>query len=410
MWITYHSTQPTISGCQTGMTASVDRRDTFLSGVLELTRKKLTLYGHNGHDKLWSVPVGQIASCSKGWLRKSLVVKRRVNIEQNYAIYLAEQQAEPDALLRRAQNYRRLAEEKRVKKEQEPERVRRDIQDMVRSAKSLESKAERVLQEIKKLQTDDEYAQKVKWEKADIVKETLRLSSARSTKYTKAEEYQIWSYMIRRRMAGPSSVGIYSAPPEALVEINGDVLGRTPLVIERPLAESAALKGRYDILLEMDGFRPKALRLSAAPTPGHKNIRVRLDASDARDVAYDKALERKATVLPSGRIDLTGQISELETVGTDGILALYRNRIRLISHDRKRLLLEIPIDDVTEARLEKKLMRGIRGITVSFRDGEVTGLEYLFVLRDAGYRETRIMQRRCEAIVDRLSGHDVPSA
>ena len=389
------------------MTASVDRRTTFLSGVLELTRKRLTLYGHNGHDQLWSVPVREIASCTKGRLRKSLVVKRRVNMQQNYAIYLAELQARPEALLSRAQHCRRLAEEMRGKSANGGKDIERSVKNMVRSADSLEGKAERALQEIKKIQTDDDYAWKVKLEKADVVKETLRLSPIWSAKHTKSDEYQIWSYMIRRRMAGISSVGIYSIPPEALVEVNGEVLGRTPLIIERPLTGSAALKGRYDILLELDGFGPKALRLSATPGHGHKNIKVKLDASDVQDASYAQILERKAAALPSDRIDLAGQTQEPEMVGTDGILALYQNYIRLISHDRKRLLLEIPIKNVSEARLEKKLLRGIRGITILFRDGEVTGLEYLFALRDAGSKETKIMQRHSEAIVDRLNGHGV---
>lgn len=408
--IIYRSTQPILSGqpCQIDMATDFDRRTVFLSGLLELTRERLTLYGHNGHDQIWSTPINEIASCSKGWLKKSLIIKRRVNIEQNYATYLAKLQAKPDTLLERAQRYRRSADKKmskNAKNEQEFKSIQRDAQKMVGRAKSLEAEAQGVRQEIERLQTDAAYAQKVKMKKADIVKEKMVLPPSHSTKRTISDEYQIWEYMIHRRMVGPSSISIYSTPPEAFVEANGDVLGRTPLIIEKPLTEAAALKGRYDILLELSGFKPKRLQLSATPIPGHKNIKVKLTRSDTQNWTKPEISGRKAAALPSNSIDLTDHVLELETAGTDGILALYQNYILVISSDRKRLLLEIYMGNVTGAKLKKKFMRGIRGMTISFQDGRVTGLEYLFVLSGAGSGETKVLQRRCETIADRLNSH-----
>ncbi|MBI1657807.1 MAG: restriction endonuclease [Thaumarchaeota archaeon] len=373
--------------------AAIDRKTLFADGMLVLTHENVVLYSPDERDEIKRIPLDTIASCSRGMTKRSLVLKLMVNIEENFAKYVDGRQGVLDETAAEIQRQREL-----LRRARSPDKKR----SLNSKISDLEAKSKALSEEMDGLQADPEEIWRIKRERADTVKEVFRLPKDHSGR-TASEEYEIWQYAIRRRMAGLSRMRVSTSPPDAVVLVDGAVSGSTPVTFEKPLTDAAALTGRYEVRVLLEGHKPKSFSVSAAPGRDPENRDMRLSPQDVPDPAFDRTVSGYREALPDRTINLEQYELELETMGTEGILALARDHILVLSMDRKRWLLEIPYPDITEAKLEKGLMRGIRGIVISYREGRLSGLKYAFKMdEDSGYGDNSAMRRRYEAIVERL--------
>ncbi|MCE2508983.1 MAG: restriction endonuclease [Nitrosopumilaceae archaeon] len=373
--------------------AAIDRKTLFADGMLVLTHENVVLYSPDELDEIKRIPLETIASCSRGMTKRSLVLKLMVNIGANFAKYVDGRQGVLDEAAAEIQRQKEL-----LRRARSPDKKR----SLNSKISDLEAESRALSKELDDLQADPAEIRRVKRERADIVKEVFRLPKDYSARAV-SEEYKIWEYAIRRRMAGLSSMRVYTSPPDAVVLVDGAVSGSTPVTLEKPLTDAAALTGRHEVQVLLEGHKPKTFSMSAAPDRGPENRNMRLSTRDAPDRAFDSTVSGYREVLPDRTINLEQYDLELETVGTEGILALARDQVLVLSADRERWLLEIPYADMTEVKLEKRLARGIRGIVISYREGGLSGLKYAFEMdADSGYGDNSAVRRRYEAIVERL--------
>ena len=373
---------------------AIDRKTLFADGILMLTHEDVILYSPDERDEIKRIPIARIYSCSRGLTKRSLVIKKMINIEENFAKYVAGQQRVLDETAAEEQKQKELL--RRARSPDEKQSLNTMISD-------LKARSGELSKEIDRLQTDPAKIRKVKREQADTVKETFRLPQDYLSANTPSEEYRVWEHAVRRRMAGLSKIQVYTSPPEAVVLVDGTVQGSTPVTFEKPLSDAAAIAGRYEVRVLLEGHKPKTLRVSAAPDRGSENHHIRLDPRDAPDPASDRIISGYRERLPDRTIDLEQYDIEMETEGKESILVLARDQTLALSGDRKRWLLEVPYADITEAKLDKGFMRGIRGIVLTYREGDMSGLKHHFEIDSDGAswgKETT--RHRYEIIVERL--------
>jgi hypothetical protein len=374
--------------------ATIDRKTLFADGMLVLTHENVVLYSPDERDEIKRIPIGVIASCSRGMTKRSLILKLMVNIEENFARYVAGRQDMLDETAAEIQKQRELL--RRTRSLDKKQSLNSKISD-------LEAKSKTLSGELAGLRTDPTEIQRVQRQVADTVKEAFRLPKDYTSARTASEEYAIWEYAIRRRMAGLSRIRVYTSPPDAVVLVDGKVSGSSPVTFEKPLTDAAALTGRHEVQVLLEGHESKTFRVSAAPDRRSESRDVRLDQRGTPDPAFDRTVYEYRKVLPDRTIDLEQYDLELETAGTEGVLALAQDQVLVLSEDRKRWLLEVSYADITEAKLEKRFIGGIRGITISYREGDLSGLKYAFEMdADGSYGDSSAIRRRYESIVERL--------
>ena len=137
------------------------------------THEAVILYSQDGYDELMRVPIERIASCSRGLLRRSLVIKIMINVEENTVKYLSKVQKEADEMVAKIQSPGR--------------QLTKDDHD------KLKARYEDMCKRIKLLITNPAELEKVKRRQADIAKKTFRLTKNHSTE-SASEEYKIWEY------------------------------------------------------------------------------------------------------------------------------------------------------------------------------------------------------------------------
>ncbi len=372
----------------------VDRKTLFADGMLVLTHEDVILYSPDERDEIKRIPIARIDSCSRGVTKRSLVIKKMINIEENFAKYVVGLQREQDKTAAKAQKQGDLLRRARSPDEKQ------SLNTMI---SSLKSKSRTLSEEIDRLQTDPAEIRRVKREQADTVKETFRLPQDYHSAHTSSEEYKVWEYAIRRRMVDLSKIRVYTSPPEAVVLVDGTVQGSTPVTFEKPLIDAAAIAGRYEVRVLLEGHKPKIFHMSAAPDRGSESHDIRLDPRNAPDPASDRIICNYREHLSDRTIDLEQYEIEMETEGKADILALARDRMLALSGDRKRRLLEVPYADITEARLDKGFMGGIRCIIITYQEGDMDGLEHRFEIdADSASWGKAAARHRYEIIVGEL--------
>ena len=225
---------------------AMDRKTLFADGMLVLTHEDLILYSPDEFDELMRIPVAKMASCSRGRIRHSLVVKILTNVDENFARHvdgIQDDMDKTDAEIKKRQ--KRL---KRADSVEEKRAINVKISD-------LKNKYRQKSEYMKRLQTDPEEIRNAKRREADIKKETFRLPKGHPADIS--EEYAIWEYAVRRRMAGPSVLRVDSSPPEAIVFVDGVVAGSTPVTLDMPLTETAALSGKHEVRVLLGDTSPR---------------------------------------------------------------------------------------------------------------------------------------------------------
>ena len=369
---------------------ATDRKTLFADGMLVLTHEDLILYSPDELDELMRIPVAKIASCSRGMMRHSLVVKILTNVEENFARHLNDIQKDM------GKTYTKIEKQRKQLAKTSSAKEKRSINIKI---SDLENKYRQKAEYMQRLHTDPEEIRDTKRREADIKKETFHLPKGYLA--NDSEEYTIWVYAVRRRMAGPSVLRVESSPPEAIVLVDGVVEGNTPMTLDMPLTETAALSGKHEVQVLLEGHESKTLRVKAAPGTTPKVHKIRLDVRRVRSPELDDVIAEYRQKLPDRTVYLQEHDIEMEVAGTEGVMVLVQDRILLLSKDRTRWLTDIPYQSMIDAKLDKKIMGRVRGIVLSYRDKSLGELECRFEAQ-AVQDEGQTVRRRCENIVKKL--------
>ena len=384
---------------------AVDRKTHFDDGMLVLTHEDLVLYGGDEKDEIKRIPLRSMASCSGGTvnrflrqtlesgtggrLKRSLSIKKRENIEKNFA------------------NYRNDLTAKIEKEKIELGRIKGKVANTTREYKKISADVQNVQtkisemdRELDKLQTDSKYIDEIKIKKADIKTESFQASSVCADP---DREYDIWEHAINRRLEGIKKIRVSTVPPNAIVVIDGLVYHSTPCVIDKPLTEESALSGKHKLEIFLEGHKPKNVTVDARPKSDSKNIEVRLETRDIASDSADADIRLLREKLPDQSIDITQYDIEYEAIGVGHRLLLGRDQLMMVSDDAKRYLLIIPYGAIKQVRANKKFMKGIRGISIWYNDSVFSKVRQDFAIDVTAYSNSpREVNHRYEALLERL--------
>ena len=358
---------------------SVDRKTRFADGMLVLTNEDVVLYGGDERDEIKRIPIRDIESCKNsaitriviramesgtgGRVRRALVIRRRINMEQNFVAYRNERERK----LVNVKNYARMAE---------------------------------ISNEVNKLRTDPDYIHNIKLKKSDIRKESFEMPP---NSVSPDREYDIWEHAINRRLEGIKKIRVVTTPPDAILVVDGQVCDSTPCIIDKPLTEESALSGKHKVEVLLEGYKRKDMVVDARPKSDSKNIEIVLEplgsSNDAINVAAHQLRER----LPDRSIDTEQYNIEYEVVGIDHRLLLDRDELLIVSHDSKRCLLNIPYGAIRNIKLEKKFRGSIQGIRISYAEEGFSSVQYRFVIDVSAYSNNkREAVHRYETLLEKI--------
>jgi len=270
---------PVIDPKKSLSTYSIDRKTLFDDGLLVLTSSDLILYSSDEKDELKRIPLSIIEGCSYSMLKRGLVIKKKANAEENLSRYLDQLEDDIESFQNELEGLDNLIDkkdetiedlDKQIKKaeyDEEAKALESQIVSLENEIEQHEEEKENIEEKIEKTKEDkgtlgsDPIAIKEKEDElADIEKEVIKLPKNFSANHSAKDEYKIWEYIVKRRILGPSKIKISSIPYGAIITINEEVVGTTPLVTELPINDEAILKGRYTIQLLKDGFSSPYLK------------------------------------------------------------------------------------------------------------------------------------------------------
>ena len=300
-----------------GDTPSVDRKTRFLDGTLVLTNEDVILYSGDERDEIKRIPLRSVASCSTGFVKRmairaiesgtrgrirgALTIRKRENVEENFARHVRElegKMSDEKANLNRAR-----------------ESARRQYgsgQGQKDPAQKIRARIDKISSEMERLRTDPDYILQTKHKKADIKSESFQLPQDFADP---DREYKIWEHAINRRLEGIKQIRVATFPPDAVLVLDGYVYASTPCVIDRPLTDSSAISGKHRVQLSLEGYKPKSMSLNAKPKSDSQNIEVKLEPlSEPRD-ADDRAVRAWRELLPDYSVDMSAYEIEYEAEG-----------------------------------------------------------------------------------------------
>lgn len=375
----------------------IDRKTLFDDGMLVLSPRDLILYTSDERDELRRIPVRTIQSCGYSAIRRCLLVKRRVNEEDNFQALLTQKRAELDDLKHKKTHYEDLLRQTRVLAERQ-------------AVKEKISKAEghvcRVSDEIQQLESDPTKIERVRKKVADVQKEFFRLPKsfdAVSDKTAK-EEYRIWAYVVNRRIKGVPKMKIETLPYDAVVTINDRVLGTTPLTVDKPIIDDAILEGEYRVRVLKEGRRHAELKITADLGKGPYVKKIELPPRDKTDYRFDNQVGRLRGDAPDRSIDLSLYEIDREVEGTNEVLLLASDGILCMSRNKEQCLFEIPYGSINSVKYDKGLFRGTKAVNVNYNERHFGGLEFDFWIDDRdGEISPSELRQRSESVVEILN-------
>lgn len=385
---------------------SVDRKTRFADGVLVLTNEDVVLYGGDERDEIKRIPIRDIESCKSsaitriviramesgtgGRVRRALVIRKRINMEQNFSTYLNEQEE-------------KLVNAKvELKKSNQRGQFGTTIHDQKISSRieKIHTRIAEISNEVNKLRTDPDYIHKTKLKKSDIKKESFEMPP---DSVNPDREYNIWEHAINRRLEGIRKIRVATTPPDALLVVDGQVCDSTPCIIDKPLTEDSALSGKHKLEMLLEGYKRKAVTVDARPRSDSKNIEIVLEPLGSPDDAINAAAHQLRKRLPDRSIDTEQYNIEYEVVGIGHRLLLERDELLIVSHDAKRCLLNIPYGAIRNIKLDKKIRGGIQGIRISYDEGGFSNVQYRFVIDVSAYSNSkREAVHRYETLLEKM--------
>lgn len=375
----------------------VDRKTLFDDGMLVLTSKDLILYTSDEKDELKRIPIYTITSCGYSTIRRGLLIKRRINEDDNFQNLLGQKNSD-------------LADLKAQKLDHEEDlrqtRARSERQKIKESIYDLETLIDDLSEEIKQLESDPTKIRLVQEKVADIRKEVFRLpkSFEDSSDKTPHEEYKIWDYALRRRLEGIPKIKLDTLPYDAVVTINDRVLGTTPLTIDKPLIDDAILEGKYHVKLLKEGHETIEMHITTDISKGSYLEKIELSNRDKPVYEFDKQIEELRNVVTDRSIDLSFYDVEREIEGKHELLLITKNEMLILSKNREQCLYEIPYGSINEAKYDGGFLLGNKAVKINYNEKYFQNLEFDFWIDDHDDKiSSSELKQRSESLAEILN-------
>lgn len=341
---------------ETSLSYSIDRKTLFEDGMLVLTSTDLILYSSDEKDELKRIPISIIGECSYSMLSRGLVIKKIVNTRENLDEYLKELREKKIEL------DQKIEETKEEMKESDKD----DRKELKEELSKIEQEAEQIKTEIAELENDPTKIEIKERELANIQKEVFRLPKNFSAEHSIKDEYKIWEYGIKRRIEGLSKLKIETRPYNAIVRINDEIVGITPLTIELPLLDSAVLGGKYRVELLKEGYEKIDFSIPLDRNSAFSKS-IELKSPKNRNDVDDQGVNSLRSGLPDRSIDLSDYLIEREITGTYEMLLLTKDTLLVMSKDKTQYLFEIPYGSIKDVIYDKGFF-GNKGVKITFNE------------------------------------------
>ncbi len=371
---------------------SIDRKTLFEDGMLVLTSTDLILYSSDEKDELKRIPLTIIDECSYSMLSRGLVIKKRVNAKENFDAHL-------NAL---RQEKSELEEEIEELKQEMKESDKEEREQLKEKLSKLESELGEIDMEVKELVSNPTKIEIKEREVADIQKEVFRLSKNYSGKHSSRDEYKIWEYAVKRRIEGLSKLKVETSPHGAIVRINNEVVGTTPLTIELPLLDDAVLKGEYNVELLKEEYERVTFSI---PTDHNKAFKksIELKTMKTPDRARDEFIKSLRPNLPDRSVDLAYYLIEREIMGTNELLLLTKDTLLVMNKDKTQYLFEIPYGSIKEVKYDRGLF-GNKSIRIIYNEKDFKDeLFELWIDNKNGQVTAAEVKRYSESLIEYLT-------
>lgn len=350
---------------------TIDRKTLFDDGMLVLSSRDLILYTSDEKDELKRIPLSTIQSCGYSTIRRGLLIKRRINEEDNFQTMLTHRHAELADLRSKKNHYEDQLRQTRVRVE------RQEIKDKL---SKIENSIHHLSNEVKQLESDPTKIKLVQEKVADMQKEIFKLSKSfeKDSDKTTREEYKIWEYVVNRRIIGISKIKIETLPYDAVVTINDTVFGTTPITIDKPLIDDAILEGKYRVKLFKEENHPIEFKVTTDINKESFIEEFELSSNTQPDFTLDKHIEELRDRVPDKSIDLSFYEVEREIEGQNEILLLTKDEILGMSKDKEQCLFKIPYGSINEAKYDKGFLRGSKKVKINYNEKDFRNIEFNF--------------------------------
>jgi len=373
---------------------AIDRRTMFDDGLLVLTSKDLILYSSDERDELKRIPLSYIVDCSYSHLRHSLIVKKRVNVEENFGTFVDERRTKYNQLQNKFVYLDNLLKNTRTRS------TRQDIKSKIAD---VSYECEQISYEINQLENDPTKIQYMQKKVADVQKEQFKLPKDFSGKHEPKDEYKIWVYAIKRRLIGIPHLKVVSEPNDSVLIINGRSVSTTPLTVELPLMDEPILQGKYHIQVLNEGYEINEFKISTNPEKNH-NFVINLKKSSKPNTAFDDRVTHLREIVPDRSLDLSYYAVEREVEGLNEILLLTRDTFLVMTKDKQKCLYEIPYGAINKSEYDKRFLRGRKSVKISYNERFFKNQELEFWLDDQnGSISQAELKQRSESLAELLN-------
>lgn len=373
---------------------AIDRRTLFDDGLLVLTSKDVILYSSDERDELKRIPLSSIADCSYSLLRRALVIKKRVHVDENFDTYIDEKREKYHKLQNKLASLDQLLKNTRTRS------TRQDIKTQIAH---VSYECQNLYDEIRQLETDPTKIQYIQKKVAEEDKEQFKLPK-NLNKDEQKDEYKIWVYAIKRRLIGIPHIKIITEPYNCVVVVNARSVGSTPTTIELPLMDEAVLQGKYRIQILKEGYESEAFTISANPSKGNRLEYITLKESERPDSHLEEEISSLREIAPDRSLDLSYYAVEREVECQDEVLLLTRVVLLVMSKDKQQCYYQIPYGAINEAKYDKRFLRGNKSVKITYNERFYKNQTLEFWLHDkSGDISEAELKQRSESLADLLN-------
>ena len=330
-------------------------------------------------------------------MRRCLMIKRRINEEDNFQILLTRKHADLEDL-----KYKKIHYEDRLRQT----RIRAARQTIKEKISRVDDSLHRLYSELQQLESDPIKMGLVREKVADVQKEFFNLPKSFESTSDKnvKEEYRVWEYVVNRRMREVPKMKIETLPYDAIVTINGRIFGTTPLTIDKPLIDEAILEGKYRVKILKEGHDHVEFKMPTDLGKGSFIEKIELSPRRKADHRFDKQIELLRDNVPDRSIDLSFYKIEREIEGQNEVLLFTDDEILVLTKDKKQCLSEITYASINNARYGSGFFRGNKAVKINYNEKHFRDLEFNFWLDDdAGKISQSELRQRSESLVEILN-------
>ena len=373
----------------------VDRKTLFDEGMLILTSQNIILYSSDEKEELKRIPISSIESCSYSNIRRSLVIKHRTNEQENYDELLVQKQSQFSDIKFRKEFYQdKLKNMKTIQ----------DKNDLRYKITKLDEQMTFLAKEIMTMQSDQRKAQEIQKKISDNKKEIFKIPKNFVCPHTIREEYEIWEHAINRRMKGIEKIKINTIPYDAIVTINRQIIGTTPLTVDKPLIEDAILGKKYNITIMKKGYETAYFSTSTELGIGSIYEEVELYKRESTDLQTDQLIDEMRQEIKDRSIDLSIYHIEREIEGRAETVLVTQDEMLVMSKDKKNCLLEIPYGAIINAKFDNSKIWGSKAIKIEYNERYFSSIVFSFWIDDNGEHISQSeIKQRSESLVELLN-------